>query len=326
VRRVLVTHVDSEVGRRLAKTLYHDPDVSLVLGVGTGPVPTFLSAYEGKCVYERLDLARARHLTSFFGSERFARARIDSLIHLPFPGDVEPERIPGNVPPLVSETRRLLDECGRHERIRRCVYLSSGFVYRPDPGSGNLVSEEAVLGLEPDTTPEVRSWIDADLLCQKELRNPAVCMTVLRAATIVTDAGEFLMSPPLAGGDPPAGFNPLVSVVSDRDVARAIQLALHGDTGGIYNIASREVFPLRELRPPRNRLGPLPVPALVSGLISLLGQGVGRTPRAQTGFHRYGVVLGTERARDELGFEPLYRIELRQGPADRRAEAVRAHS
>ena len=40
MRRVLVAHIDSPVGRRLAKALYHDPEVALVFGTGTGPRPS----------------------------------------------------------------------------------------------------------------------------------------------------------------------------------------------------------------------------------------------------------------------------------------------
>ncbi len=58
MRRVLVSHVDSAVGRRLVKALYHDPDVSLVFGVGTGPTPSFLDPYREKCFYQRLDLKK----------------------------------------------------------------------------------------------------------------------------------------------------------------------------------------------------------------------------------------------------------------------------
>ena len=68
MRRVLVTHVDSPVGRRLTKALYHDTDVSLVLGTGTGPTPSFLEAYRDKCAYQRIDLAKSRHIRSFFNS------------------------------------------------------------------------------------------------------------------------------------------------------------------------------------------------------------------------------------------------------------------
>jgi hypothetical protein len=54
MRRVLVTHIESPVGRRLAKALYHDPEVALVVGVGTESEPTFLAPYRGKVAYQRL--------------------------------------------------------------------------------------------------------------------------------------------------------------------------------------------------------------------------------------------------------------------------------
>src|SRR5262249_26907499 len=62
MRRVLVTHVESAVGRRVVKALYHDPEVALVLALGTEAEPTFLAAYRDKVAYQRLDLAKARHL------------------------------------------------------------------------------------------------------------------------------------------------------------------------------------------------------------------------------------------------------------------------
>ncbi len=323
MRRVLVTHVDSPVGRRLTKALFHDPDVSLVLGTGTGPTPSFIEPYADKCAYQRLDLARARHIKSFFNSERFARARIDSVIHLSFPTEHPREHIPGNVPTLVSETRRLVEECRARESIERMVYLSSGFVYRAEPGNANVVSEEQLLGFETDVDPEVRAWIDADLICQGELNDPGLCMTILRAATIVTEAGEFLHSPPLERGTAPAGFDPVLSVVADRDVARALALALHSERAGIYNIAGRDVFPRSELRRDTRRVGPLPLPALVGSALSLAQQALGRGSRGQTGFHSYGVVLDTSLAAESLGFEPQYRIEVRALGGQRHIDTVR---
>ena len=321
--RVLVTHIDSPVGRRLAKALYHDPDVALVYGTGTGPSPSFLDAYREKCAYQRIDLAKARHLTSFFRSERFARAQIDSVIHLPFVREQTGERIPGNVPTLVSETRRLLDQCQKRKGIERFVYLSSAFVYRPEPGNVNVFSEDQLLGFEAEGDYEVRAWIDADLICQGELNDPKLKMTILRASTIVTEGGEFLQSPPLLGGVPPLGFDPILSVVADRDVARALVLALHSDRPGIYNIAGREVFPCSQLRRKPQKLGPVPVPRVLSATFSFLAQSVGRSRGRHRGFQRYGFVLNTRLAAEMLGFEPQYRIELRGRGPDLRVDTVR---
>lgn len=320
MRRVLVTHLDSWIGRRLVKALYHDPEVALVLGVGTGPPPSFLDPYRDKCFYERIDLAKARHLSYFVRSERFLRARCDSVIHLPFTAEIEREHIPGDVPTLVSETRRLLAECRKYPEIERFVYLSSGFVYQPEPGNGNLVSEDTLLGFDVDGSAEVRAWIDTDLICQGELKDPALKMTILRCASIVCDGGQFLMSPPLEHSRPALGYDPLLSVIADRDVARALVLALHVDEPGIYNVAGHEVFPRSELRPQGSRLGPIAVPRVVSGLASLVR---GLFARGGGLLDRYGLVLDTRRSHHVLGFDPLYRIELRGPSHDRRVDTVR---
>ena len=228
MRRVLVTHVESPVGRRVVKALFHDPDVSLVVGLGTRPEPTFLAPYRGKIAYQRIDLAKSRHLQSFLHSERFARVRPDSVIHLPFAVEHSQERVPGGVPSLVSETRRLVEESVEQRCIERFVYLSSAFVYDPVPGNGNVVSESQGLGFDGDGDALVRAWIDADLVCQGELHGSNLRMTILRAATIVTETGEFLNSPPLSHREAPLGYDPMLAVVSDRDVARAGARAARG--------------------------------------------------------------------------------------------------
>ncbi len=323
MRRVLVGHMDCAVGRRLVKALYHDPDVALVFGVGVGPTPSFLDAYREKCFYQRLDLAKARHLTSFLGSDRFARARFDSVILLPFGRDPSKERIPGNVPALVSETRRLLEAARKDKRIERFVLLSSAFVYGPEPGNVNMMGEDEELSFDADGNAEVRAWIDADLICQNELKDPELKMTILRAATIVTEAGEFLHCPPLENGAIPLGFDPMISVVSDRDVARALVLALHADCPGVYNVASREIFPCSELRSSQDRIGPLPVPRIVSSAVAFLNQSLGRGRHQSHSYQRFGVVLDTTRVHEVLGFEPLYRLELRRRGSGRRLDTVR---
>jgi nucleoside-diphosphate-sugar epimerase len=323
MRRVLVTHVESPVGRRVVKALFHDPDVALVLGLGPEPEPTYLAPYRGKVAYQRLDLAKARHLQSFLHSERFSRARPDSVIHLPFAAERSGERVPGGVPSLVSETRRLVEECVEKAGIERFVYLSSAFVYDVEPGNGNVVSEGQLLGFDGDGDSLVRAWIDADLVCQGELHGSALKMTILRAATIVTEAGEFLNSPPLARHDFAVGYDPMLAVVSDRDVARALVLALHADRPGIYNVVGREVFPRSQLGVSERRLAGVALPAPIGGALALAENLFGRGSSNGAAFDRYGIVPCGRLARDVLGFEPQYRIEVRGSGASRRIDTVR---
>jgi nucleoside-diphosphate-sugar epimerase len=323
MRRVLVTHVESPVGRRVVKALFHDPEVALALGVGTEAEPSYLAPYRGKVAYQRLDLAKARHLQSFLHSERFARARPDSVIHLPFAEERPGQRVPGGVHSLVSETRRLVEECAGKSGIERFVYLSSAFVYEPEPGNGNVVSEAQLLGFDGEGDSLVRAWIDADLVCQGELHGSALRMTILRAATIVTEGGGFLNSPPLAHDDPAVGYDPMLAVVSERDVARAILLALHADRPGIYNIAGREVFPRSQLGTSERRIAGISLPAPLGGALGLVERLLGRAAPPGAAFERYGIVPSARLAHEALGFEPQYRIEVRGSGSARRIDTVR---
>ena len=188
----------------------------------------------------------------------------------------------------------------------------------------NVFNETQLLGFDTEDDPQVRAWIDADLVCQGELNGPRLKMTVLRPAAIATESGDLLQCPPLAGDGPPVGFDPMLSLVSDRDVARALVLALYADRPGIYNIAGPEAFPCSQLMTREARVGPFPVPALVSSAVSLLGQTVGLRRGSRTAFSRYGVVLDTRLAEEVLGFQPQYRVEVRRQAGAVRVETVRA--
>ena len=71
--------------------------------------------------------------------------------------------------------------------------------------------------------------------------------------------------------EPPLGYDPMFPVVSERDVSRALALALHGDRPGVYNVAGGEQFPHSELCAARERpRGWLPLPDVWRDLAGLL--------------------------------------------------------
>ena len=224
MRRVLVTHIESPVGRRLAKALFHDPEVALVVGVGTEPEPILPGAVSRQ---GRLPAARPREGAPpaelpALGALR-ARAR-----RLGDPPAVRRRARPASACPAAcrrSCPRRAgwSRSASRGPRSSASSTCRSVFVYDPEPGNVNVVSENQLLGFDGEGDADVRAWIDADLVCQGELHGSSLRMTILRAATIVTEAGEFLNSPPLAHGELAVGYDPMLAVVSDRDVARALR-------------------------------------------------------------------------------------------------------
>ena len=86
MKRVLVTHADEPLGRRLIKSLYHDVEVETILALGDGPPPRafdrFMAGNDARLSYARVDLAKHRPVSDLFHSSRFRAAEILSLIHI----------------------------------------------------------------------------------------------------------------------------------------------------------------------------------------------------------------------------------------------------
>ena len=319
---VLVTHADEPLGRRVVKTLYHDPEVETIFAVGDGPAPrSFDHYFAGQVpglVYARVDLAKHRPMSDLFHSARFREARIDTVIHLPRHGAPAAESAPivSGLSERTAEARLVLQNCLECASIGSLVAVGSAFVYRLPPGNANRLDEESELDLDPDVAPAVRSWIDCDMIFHGEVHNDRLRVVLLRLPTVIAEGGYVYLNPFLAGRPGlrmrMAGFDPMCALVSDKDAATAVRVALHSPRSGIYNIAGSESVPLSVLAR-WTRRSCVPVPG---SLLSWLGSAtrlVGRDtpPGAASPPHlRFGFTLDTARAERELGFRPSNRIGL----------------
>ena len=63
----------------------------------------------------------------------------------------------------------------------------------------NRVDEESELDLDPDVTPEIRSWIDCDMLLHGEVHNDRLRVVLLRVPTVVAAGGYVYLHPALSG-------------------------------------------------------------------------------------------------------------------------------
>jgi UDP-glucose 4-epimerase len=322
VTSVLVTHADEPIGRRVVKTLFHDEDVDRILAIGSGPAPHsfdgFLAGSEPRLRYVRVDLANHRAMTDFFHSQGFRKAETDAVIHVPHHGATASEirRIPGGLSERTAEARLLLQNCLESPSVRSLVALGSAFVYRLTPGNANSLAEDSELDLDPDVSPEIRSWIDCDMIFHGEVHSDRLRVVLLRVPTVVTGGGYVYLNPSLAGRRGARlramGFDPICSLVSDKDVARAVQAAVHCGRSGIYNVAGAEVVPLSVLARWTGRTT-LPVPGRLLRWIAAGERATGTDFAHGTaeGPHlRYGFTLDTSRAERDLGFRSSYRIGL----------------
>ncbi len=320
--RVLITHADEPLGRRIVKTLYHDPGVEAILAVGDGPAPRsfdrFLAGTEPRVVYARVDLARHRPVSDLVHSARFREADVDTVVHVPRHGAASAEAAPlvSGLAERTAEARLVLQHALETPGIRNLVALGSAFVYRLPPGNANRLHERSELDLDPDVSPEVRSWIDCDMIFHGEIHNDRLRVVLLRVPTVVAAGGYVYLNPFLVGRPGmrvrTLGFDPICALVADGDVARAVQSSVHARRSGIYNIAGAEAVPLSVLARWTGRQS-LPVPgSLLEGvgwLARLLRQEAPTAASAQPHL-RYGFTLDTARAEHELGFQPTYRVGL----------------
>jgi hypothetical protein len=333
--KVIVTHADEPIGRRVVKALFHDRDVDMILGLGNGPPPrsfdSFLAGNRPRFAYTRLDLAKHRPVTDLFHSGRFRAAEIDTVIYVPRHGAGPSTNTPlvAGLHERTAESRLVLQHCLETPSIQNLVAIGSAFVYRLPPGNANRLSEDSELDLDPDVIPEIRSWIDCDMIFHSEVHNDRLRVALLRVPTVVAAGGYVYMNPSLSGRPGTrvraVGFDPICALVSDKDVARAAQAAVMSTASGIFNIAGYEAVPLSTLAKWTGHSS-LPLPAPLLSLIAAAERTLGLDSREGTaaGPHlRFGFTLDTRRAASELGFHSHYRIGMaRAGDGSLRLETA----
>lgn len=334
MKHVLVTHADLPLGRRIVKLLWHDASVARIVAVGEGATPRAFNPYrigpDPRLRYERVDLARQRSVSELFRSKRMRAIGIDSVVYVPRHG-AAPEGPPvvARVAQRTAEARHVLHFATESRTIERLVALGSAFVYRLIPGNANQLTEESPLDLDPQVAPELRTWIDCDMLFHAAIASSRLRVTLLRVPTVVASGGYVYLHPGLEGPAGlrvrPAGFDPLCPVIADKDVANAVRSALVAGASGVYNVAGREQLPLSVLgRWTRRPCVPVPGPLLRAASVAAAQLGNDRLQTALGGPHlRYGMSLDTTRASRLLGFAPRYHVGVvRAGDGVRRLEAV----
>ncbi len=321
MKNVLVTHADDPIGRRIVKALIHDERIGNILAIGEGPAPRafdrFIAATPPRFSYGRVDLAKHRSSVDFFHSARFRDAGVDTVIHVPrHASRAAGPPIVSGLPVRTAEARMVLQHCLETPTVQNLVALGSAFVYRLEPGNANRLAEDSELDLDPDVPPEVRSWIDCDMIFHGEIGNERLRVALLRVPTVVASGGYVYFNPSLSGPPGPRprplGFDPMCALVCDKDVAKAVQAATHSGSAGIYNVSGSEAVPLSVLSGWTGRPSvPLPGPALrvISGAARWLGR-EGLRAGIEGAQLRYGFTLDTSRAERELGFRAQYHVGL----------------
>jgi UDP-glucose 4-epimerase len=241
---VAITGISGNLGKKLAKLLHGE---SHVVGIDRRPFRERPKDVE----HHQLDIRKNRV------EDVFRRGGIDALAHL---GIVHDPRVGSSEAHSfnVAGTQRLLDMAARHG-VRKVVLLSSANVYGPAPGNPNFLNEDTPL-LGAARFPGVRDLVEMDMYVQGFMwRHPEVETVILRPVNIVGPTVRNAPSNYLRLERPVSvlGFDPMVQLIHEDDVCRAIALALRPGVRGAYNVTGPGEVPLSTVL---RELGREPIP------------------------------------------------------------------
>jgi UDP-glucose 4-epimerase len=293
---VLVTGISGNLGRALARLL-HKTD--RVIGVDRRPFPGAPKDLE----VHHLDIRKRK------AEDLFRRGDVQAMIHMAI---VRDPRLPQHEHHSfnVLGTKAVLSHAAKYG-VRKVVVLSSAFVYGPQPGNDNFLTEESPL-LGSQRFPEIRDLVEVDMYAQQYIwKHPEVETVILRPVHIVGPTVKNAPSIYLRLPRPwmLAGFDPMVQLIHEDDVARALALALRPGIRGIFNVCGPGELPLSAVLRELGR-APIPVPHLIARPIldKLFQYRLAGFPSAELDHLQFLCTVDGTRAERELEFRPSHTL------------------
>ncbi|MEM9489111.1 MAG: SDR family oxidoreductase [Myxococcota bacterium] len=297
-RKVVITGISGRLGRVVAQRLHRDPAYRVV-GVDRRP---FIGKPKDVDHY-RVDLRSKKARDIFRGGD------VTALIHLGLmhrPRASSAELYSWNV----NGTARLLEYCMAYN-VPKVVVLSSANVYGPRPDNAQFLTEEAPL-LAAQRFPAVRDLVEIDHMASSFFWRARHLDTVILRPVHILGRVRNAPSNYLRMATVPTllGFDPMVQIIHERDVAEAVACALTPGVRGIYNITGPGELPLSEiLRQLGRKPVPIPHPLARPVWAAAFRLGLSSYPVEEFDFVRYVCMVDGSRAESELGFRPRYSLQ-----------------
>lgn len=289
---VLVTGVCGRLGKLLARELHRTDQV---VGVDRRP----FADRPKDIVHHQVDMRRKKMKDIFRGRN------IRAVVHLGVLHDrrrSESDRHTWNIVAF----QKLLDYMSQYQ-VPKLIVLSGANVYGPQANNPQFLTEDA-----PLLGAGMRDLVELDMLAQSFFwKHPNTETVVLRPCHIVgrvrNVASNYLrLERPVMV----MGFDPMMQVVHEKDVVRAIQLALRPGVRGIFNIRGPGEMPLSHLiRQAGGRPRLVPSPLAKVALDQLWKLRLSSFPSQELDHLRYVCMVDDSRARTELGYEPAHSID-----------------
>jgi UDP-glucose 4-epimerase len=239
--------------------------------------------------------------------EAFRHPRPEALIHL---GIMHDPRVPRSEAHSfnVLGTHKVLELCVRHG-VKKVVVLSSANVYGPRPDNSNFLPEETPL-MAAERFSEIRDLIELDMYAQSFMwKHPELETVILRPVNIVgptvrnAPANYLRLERPVTV----LGFDPMVQLIHEEDVCRALALALRPGLRGVFNVTGPGEVPLSAVLRELGRR-PIPVPhPLVRPLVRRAFEArLSGFPPEEVDHIQYLCIVDGSRFAREAGWAPAY--------------------
>ncbi len=308
---VMVTGATTPVGCQLVHRLLGDPSIKRVLAIGLEPhAATFLPPHP-KLSYMNVDLTRTRGIRSLlFGPAR--DLGVEAIIHT---AQHRKATDRGRKVRLlnVESSRALLELSEEHPTIKRFILRSYIDVYKIEMHLPTMIEENHPLNISRGLSQWVRDRVEADLTVCSRMGLSPLHITVLRFAeclgeNIGSQLYDYLCSRVCFR---PLGFNPMINVITIRDMVEAFTLSLRSKGQGVYNIPGKDTLPLSDIIKNAGRLS-VPVPGtMLSTLYNARRVTRGTDFRYSLNNRRFHLnsILDGSRAARELNYRPMFGVD-----------------
>ncbi len=293
---VLITGISGNLGRVLAKQLHR---TERVVGLDRRAFPGAPKDLE----VHHLDIRKRKV------EEIFRHGEMKALIHMAI---IHDPRLPQAEHHSfnVLGTKAVLEYAAKYG-VKKVVVLSSANVYGPQPDNDNFLTEESPL-LGSQRFPEIRDLVEVDMWAQQYMwKQPEVETVIVRpvhiiGATVRNAPANYLR---IARPWTIAGFDPMVQLIHEEDVGRALAQALEPGVRGVYNVVGPGELPLSAVLAELGR-NPIPVPHLIARplLEKLFQYRLAGFPSNELDHLQFLCTVDGSRAERDLGFRSRYTL------------------
>ena len=260
---------------------------------------------EGRVRYHRVDLTEPT--ADSLVAEILEKERCETVLHTAFFSDGYPDLEYSHELEVVGSLHVM--NAAAAAGVRKLVVTSTAQVYGPHPDNPNFLSEDHPLRPQR-AAHSLRDRAEVEgLLRIFAQRHRAMVVTSLRPCWIVGPSYESVVTRRFESSRVVTllGYDPLLQFLHELDWLDAVELALERDAPGTFNLAGDGVLPLSTLlRLAGKSSFPLPHPLLYRATYLDSIARTGDAPAALLDYLRFLWVVDTRRAREQLGFDPLY--------------------